>query len=273
MLQLPNEWRNDELLQFLLRHVVPIYFRLQKDGERHDVVFTAFLFSVYDRWLLMTAGHCITNMMVWRAYGYRIAACRLLDSFGTDARFKDHPVPFDYDESEPTPLGIHPTWDYGVLFISDNTRAQLEANSVVPFTEAFWQPLTDKIETYRLIGIPEVLIEAKTSDRFTFNPLSARVEKIDERPEGFEETNAPMFYGRLPTNPLPSLKGLSGGPILAFAHVDGELRYWLHAMQVSALGDYISGMLMQPLGRFLQEICEGKHDGARSSVETPEPIQ
>lgn len=41
--------------------------------------------------------------------------------------------------------------------------------------------------------------------------------------------------------------------------LDGGTRYWLPAMQVSALGDYISAMRVAPLGRFLREVYEGKH--------------
>jgi len=259
--QLPKEWQNDRLLAFFMRHVVPIYFDLRKDDERRHIIFTAFLFSVYDRWLLMTAGHCITNMQKWRAYGYEVVACRLLDGLGSNAKFKDHPVPFDYDEAQPIMLGIHETWDYGVLFPSDNTRALLEANGVVPFTEQSWEPLVEHFETFRLVGIPAELTVETTPQELSITMLFPRLIEEAQRPEGFEDTDAPMFYASLPpSNPLSGLEGLSGSPIIGLAFVEGQLRYWLHAMQVSALrGKYISGMLMRPLGKFLKEVCEGKH--------------
>jgi hypothetical protein len=42
---------------------------------------------------------------------------------------------------------------------------------------------------------------------------------------------------------------------------EGLPRYWLHAMQVSALrGKFISGMLVRPLAESLKEVCVGKHN-------------
>jgi hypothetical protein len=77
------------------------------------------------------------------------------------------------------------------------------------------------------------------------------------------ETDAPMFYGELLDNPLSSLKGMSGGPILSFKDNcgDGTGRYWLHAMQVSQMGGskQISGIRMAQLGDFMREVAEGKH--------------
>jgi hypothetical protein len=264
MPQLREDWRNDALLRHFVQHVVPIYFDLRKGDARHHVIFTAFLFSVEGNRLLMTAGHCITKMKEWREHGYQIVACSLIDSLGVNARFR-HPVPFDYDGAEPTMLGIHHTWDYGVLFPAYNTCQLLEANGITAFTERSWEPLVEQIEIYRLLGIPSELTVATANDWLNVTMLFPRVERLDERPEGFEETNAPMFYGRLPTNPLTSLLGMSGGPILALAHVDGQARYWLHAMQVSSLGDYISGMLMRPIGKYMQAICAGEHGDAASA--------
>jgi hypothetical protein len=213
---LPPEWRNDPFLRFFMQHVVPIYFQLRKGKEQRGVLFTGFLFSVHDNWLLMTAGHCITRMEEWRAAGWDLAYARLVDSLGTNARFQDHAVPFDYDASEPQNLGRHYTFDYGVLFIDDLTRAQLAANQCVPFTEQFWAASTEPVEDYQLFGLPEELTFETAPNRIKLSPVAMRVQRLEERPEGFPPTEAQMFYGRLPTNPLRSLRGMSGGPILAF---------------------------------------------------------
>jgi hypothetical protein len=258
--ELLPEWRNDKLLRFFMRHVVPIYVQLRQGRERKSVLFTAFLFSVYDHWLLMTAGHCITRMRQWRAAGWQLVVCRLVDSLGTNARFIGHAVPFDYDGSDPQMLGRHHTYDFGILILADNTRAQLAANDCVPFDESFWAPATEPIEDYQLVGLPEELTFETAPNRITMSPMAMRVAKVDERPEGFEPTTAEMFYGRLPTRPLASLRGMSGGPILALGREEGgERRYWLHAMQVSTWEEYVSGMVMSPLGQLLREICEGRH--------------
>jgi hypothetical protein len=260
IVKLPEEWRDDKLVGFFLRHVVPIYIMLVKDGVRCPLVFTAFVFSVYDRWLLMTAGHCITDIRRYREeLGYRLDESTLLDSLNSDAKFKE-PVPFNYDDATPTMLGLHHTWDYGVLYVNPLLRANLEANGVKAFTEESWDSKIEGIGRYKLLGLPDELTDHFNVNHVQVTPIFPTVERVETRPEGFEETTAEMFYGRLPTKPIKSLKGMSGGPVLAFAHVDGRLRYWLKAMQVSSVNEYISAMMMQPLGKYLQEIIEGKHD-------------
>ena len=138
MARLRPEWRNDDLVKYFMRHLVPIAVDFRKDGERKQALFTAFMFSVGDRWILMTAGHSITAVERLRAAGWRLHESTLIDELGAGARYK-HAVPFDYDEAEPLMLGRDPTWDYGVLFPHDNTRALLEANGVQPFTERSWE--------------------------------------------------------------------------------------------------------------------------------------
>jgi hypothetical protein len=260
---LPKEWENNDLVKYFMRHVVPIYFDLRKGSERHQLIYTAFVFSVCDCWLLMTAGHGITKMKDYRAHGYELVNCSLLDSLGAGATHR-HPLPFDYDGAEPLMLGLDPSWDYGVLSPADNTRRLLEANGVVALTEKSWDAGLHEIETYRVLGIPEELTEPTSPNNMTVTMTFPRLERVNERPEGFVETSAQMFYGRLPSDPRFKLKGMSGGPIFAFAHVDGNVRYWLHAMQVSWLKGtrYISGMLMRPLGEYLREVAEGKHGEA-----------
>jgi len=190
-----------------------------------------------------------------RGHGYDLVKCKLLDSLNPKAQF-DGGLPFDYDGAHPLMLGKHYTWDYGILFLADNTRQLLAANRVVPFDERWWASEPDQVASYYLIGIPEELTQTSPT-KVTVGVSMARLEKVDTRPEGFPDTEAPMFYGRLLENPLSSLKGFSGSPIMSFGVVDGQARYWLHAMQVSALrGKYVSGMVVRPLGELLRQIQE-----------------
>ena len=243
-----------------MRHVVPIYFDFRKDGLSAQFVQTSFAFSVYGRWLLMTAGHCITRIQEIRANGYRLEKCRLLDCLGLKAKYNE-PVPFDYDDATPEMLCKDPTWDYGIMFPAENTCRLLAANGIVPFDEKWWATEPESVDAYFLFGVPEESVTA-SPNHVSLGPVMARLEKLDEPPEGFCQTDAPMFYGALVESPLASLKGFSGGPILSFANVPGtqkQANYWLHAMQVSAVrGKYVSGIQMQPLGQFLKEFCEGK---------------
>lgn len=52
-----------------MQHVVGIYCDFLVDRERPQVVYTGFLFSVEGRWMLITAGHCITYIEQIRATG------------------------------------------------------------------------------------------------------------------------------------------------------------------------------------------------------------
>jgi len=265
--QLANADRDREA-RYYMRHVVPIYFDLQRGQDRHQFVHTAFPFSVAGRWLLMTAGHCIRDVEQARAAGYGLVKCKLLDCLGVNAKYNE-PVPFDYDVANPMQICHDEAWDYGAMFLSENTCMLLKANGVTAFDEQWWIGEPDDVDAYFLFGAPAETTAA-AADRVKLAAAMARVNLLAERPDGFRETNAPMFYGELTENPLSTLKGMSGGPILSFKHnTDGAHgRYWLHAMQVSQIrgSKYISGIRMAPLGDFLKEIAEGKHRRPRGVI-------
>ena len=86
-----------ELTRRIMRHVVGIYYDFTLEGERRQVVQTAFLFSVVGRWMLMTAGHCISDIRAFRDRGGILRRCRLIDCMGEGAQHIE-PVPLSYDE-------------------------------------------------------------------------------------------------------------------------------------------------------------------------------
>jgi hypothetical protein len=257
----PTEAERDRDARYYMRHVVPIYFHLRKGSDERQFVHTAFAFSVAGRWVLMTAGHCIAEVKLARAAGYELVKCKILDSLGINAKYPE-PVPFDYDAAHPMPICHDEAWDYGVMFPSENTCMLLRANGVTPFDEQWWIGEPDDVDAYFLFGAPAE-ITAASEGGVKLGAAVARVAPLAKRPDGFCETNAPMFYGELIDNPLSSLKGMSGGPILSFKNNcdDGSGRYWLHAMQVSQISGskYISGIRIAPLGDFMKKIAEGKH--------------
>jgi hypothetical protein len=247
--------------RYYMRHVVPIYFHVRKGSDERQFVHTAFAFSVAGCWVLMTAGHCITEIERARAAGYELVKCRILDTLGVNAKYTE-PVPFDYDAADPVRICHDEAWDYGAMFPTDNTCMLLRANGVTPFDEQWWIGEPDDVDAYFVIGAPAETTTASAGG-VKLTAAMARVAPLTKRPDGFCETNAPMFYGELLDNPLSSLKGMSGGPILSFKHNcgDGTGRYWLHAMQVSQISGSksISGIRMAPLGDFMKKVAEGKH--------------
>ena len=99
----------------LMRHVVAIYFDFMVNQQRRQFAHTAFVFSVENRWMLMTAGHCVTEIEQARALGGELKKCLLFDCMGENAVWA-HPVPFPYDAAYPMNIGVKENIDYGVLF-------------------------------------------------------------------------------------------------------------------------------------------------------------
>jgi hypothetical protein len=257
MQDLPEKWRDDDYVKQLMRHAVPIHFEFRKDGDAEGIVITSFVFSVEGGWILMTAGHCIEKIKRYREAGFELHRAALLDSMGSKA-IDEHPVPFDYDGSHSAALWRDPMYDYGVMIPSNNEQALTRKNGVIPFAENAWKRKLRRVDRYKFLGIPEARVETTGPNTKRLTAMLPTVDRItpeEALEEGFPETTAPMFYGCLREDPLTSLKGMSGGPILAFADgKDGAVeRYQLVAMQVSAVRNkYISGVMMQPLGEFLR---------------------
>jgi hypothetical protein len=256
-LRLPEAWRDDEVLGFFNRHLVPIYLDLRRGEQEHQMVLSAFVFSAFGRWLLMTAGHCITDVGKLRNDGWKVNRARLLDGLNSNA---EHPltVPFDYDSFRPTMLGVEETFDYGILIPTVMAVQAMQANKVVPLAEGSWDHEDREFGLYKILGVPNDLVAKSHIDLKGIGTMFQRVDRLKKRPEGFAKTKAPMFYGKLRGDPIVKLKGMSGGPIFGFVNEEGgQQRYWLVAMQVSTVRTkYISGMLIRPLGRLIQQMAK-----------------
>lgn len=175
MTQLPEEWTDDETLGFFNRHLVPLYFDMRRgDEERYETVWTAFVLSVRGRWLLMTAGHCITEMEEHRAAGWHIERARLMDGLNAGAGYLQG-VPFDYDSFRPAKLGPDVTHDYGLLVPTDTAVLAMRANRVVPFTDALWDHEDREFELYKLLGVPADLLAKKEPDATSIATLFQKI--------------------------------------------------------------------------------------------------
>ena len=242
----------------LMRHVVAIYFDFTLNQQRHQFVHTAFLLSVDGHWLMMTAGHCVTRISELRAAGGVLTKCLLLDCMGEGATHKD-PQPFPYDDTFPMHIGVTKEIDYGVLIPGQNTCNLLIANNIEPFDEAAWDEEPAEVESYFLLGFPEEL-NALQGDVVNVRASMFRLTRYAERPEDWPEREGSIyFYGRVVEHPLNSLRGCSGGPIIALSpNKQGKARYHLVAMQVATMGRDIEGMLMQPLGQLIRDLIARK---------------
>jgi hypothetical protein len=242
------------LTRRLMRHVVAIYFDFELEEKHWQFVHTAFVFSVNGRWMLMTAGHCVTDIARIRDSGGRLHRCKLVDFMGEGATYQ-HPLPFDYDGASPMHIGVRENIDYGVLVPQINTCQLLSANSVEPFDERMWDTEPAAAQNYFLLGFPAELNQLKGNE-VSINASMFRLTRYAQRPEDFPDEDPPIyFYGRVIEQPLDSLKGCSGGPIVALSppNAGGQSTYHLVAMQVTTMGSDIKGMLMPPLGGLVRE--------------------
>ena len=191
----------------------------------------------------------------------------LIDGMGEGAAHF-HPLPFAYDAAHPTNIGRFERIDYGVLIPPANTCRLLTANNVEPFDENAWAAEPEPVLDYFLLGFPERLNQPQ-GERVNFRASMFRVARYAERPEDFPaEAPEIFFYGHVIENPLGSVRGCSGGPIVALSHpnAEGTTTYHLVALQSTAIGRDIKGMLMAPLGQLVRECRAGVEDDEEPCV-------
>jgi len=240
---------NDKLVGDLHKHVVPVLFTVQKEQDIQRFHITTFVMSISGQWFLITAGHCIQKVQEYLDSGYKIISSRLIDSLGTGAKCPN-PIPFVYKESYPECLSEKYELDYGYMVLSLYYKRLLLANNVHALDEEVWKKQPAQVDCYKLLGIPSELVLV-TSSNISITPSLLTVEVLKEKPDGFTEVNAPLFYGHINLGDgLESIKGMSGGPIFAFyKNKKGELRYWLTAIQSRWLPES-SNIVACPAKRF-----------------------
>ena len=248
--------KDDDLVGFFARHIVPILFTFEKAGRSESLVMTTFVLSIGEHWFLVTAGHCIGEVDRYIESGCQIAACYLVDSMGLGATHLD-PIPFVYAKSYPTRLSDNKNFDYGVMVLSAYYRQLLEKNKIQPLNEDVWKRQPPSVDFYFLLGVPGELVKTESS-HIEIVPTLHKIQSVDEKPQGFSETDVPLFYGRIGLGQgMTSIKGMSGGPIFGF-HMDaqGQLRYWLIALQSRWLPNshYIAACPTKVLGEVLEAV-------------------
>jgi hypothetical protein len=251
-----------------MRHVVGIYLEMQYLQETRRFMLTGTVFSVEDRWLIMTAGHNITDIEIARRQGARMVRCLLVDCMGEGARFENQ-IPLSYDDMNPLNLGKHESIDYGFVVPPLNTCRLLQANNIEPLSERAWAHELPEVKDYYLLGFPGPA-NIYSGNLINVKASMFRLSRYAERPEDFPDPVAPLFfYGRVIENPLGTVAGCSGGPIVAVSDVDpdGNITYTLEALQSKQMGQDIKGMLMRPLGELIRDILNNQDNaGDRSTT-------
>lgn len=248
--------REKSIVSFLSKHIIMMRFIFKKgDEQEQSFQITSFVFSVSDRWYLITAGHCIDQVDLYRKNGYELLGCRLWDGLGHDS-LHAYEIPFTYDISNIETYREHEL-DYGIIELSPYYKSILESNNVKPLSEATWQVQPPKVDIYKLLGIPAELISFHSSSAIeSIKPALITVEHLDKRPAKFPVSDFEeyIFYGKLDYDQSFSIVGMSGGPIFAFHFNEaGEARYWVAALQSSWFADsgYIKGCAISVIGEYL----------------------
>jgi len=224
-------------------------------------LYSTFVISIYDQWLLVTAGHCIEEIDATIRKGYKIERSRLVDTMGLGAKSSE-PIPFDLEGSSRMKLSENEKYDYGLIYVNDMYRSLLEKNGVEALTEQVWQLQPKIIDSFHLIGVPHEFSEFKSEELLITTTMHV-IDEIPERPPEFEQTEAPTFYGKIRIgDSMKTITGMSGGPIFSIrTSQNGEMKYWLHAVQSRWIPSkrYIAACLMRPFGIFIKEVMDGKH--------------
>jgi hypothetical protein len=211
-------------------------------GEKKFFAYSGFIMSVRGVWCLVTAGHCIENLeQPLRAKQIRLTNCLLADYFGDAPRVRE-PMPFDYEGAHA--LAVHDPaagLDFALVPLREFYRMSLEANGIRAISEENWvaqEP--DACDFFAILGLPECLVPdpgalVPHGDRVAghVNPTLVWVSPVTLPPEELPAATFPWFIGRVgAAAALPSIVGMSGGPIFGFKKgEDGLLRYWIVAVQ------------------------------------------
>src|SRR6266487_3461966 len=210
---------DNDFIAFFHRHLIPMVFVFKKSDVTTSFVITAFVLSVQEQWFLVTAGHCLQKIDEMKKEGYAIQKCYLMDSMGVGATHFD-PIIFTYDLAKPQYMPDSREMDYGIIPLSTYYQRLLSANKVTPISEEFWRLQPNNPESFALIGIPDESIQRNDNTVGIITALNW-IEEC-EKPEHLPNTQLPLFYGKITLHSnQSSIRGMSGGPILAFEQVNG----------------------------------------------------
>jgi hypothetical protein len=222
---------------------VPLDPQGQEAGPPQFLACSGFVVLFHGSWFFLTAGHVLKEHLDGNVKEgrIRIMTSSLADYFGPDAKVF-RPTAFDYEGTERfyidnRELGL----DLGVMYLRPYFQAHLAANGVVPIEEGNWLRQHEvSFDSFGLLGLPsEYVTSGRRAGDFgeeqlgTVQATLVSVEKLEEMPEGIEESNLPWFIGLIRAQEgLASVRGMSGGPIFGFqVGADQRLRYWVVALQ------------------------------------------
>jgi hypothetical protein len=211
-------------------------------GEEKFFAYSGFVMSVRGVWCLVTAAHCIEHLeKPLRAGRIRLMDCVLADYFGSKPCVLE-PTPFDYEGT--LCLRVHNEsagLDFALIPLRPLYQMGLKANGIRALSEENWinqDPAS--CDFFAILGLPECLVSDPTKldtsgDRRvgTVNPTMVWVDPVTLPPDEVPPATFPWVIGKVKSaDALPSIVGMSGGPIFGFKKTDsGQLLYWIVAVE------------------------------------------
>jgi hypothetical protein len=240
---------SQQILAFFADHLVSLagsYIAIdeagKETGERRFFAYSGFVISLNGVWHLVTAGHCIEDLVnPVRRKKIRLTGLVLADFFGSAPRVRMS-TPFHL-EAEDVICFHRPEegLDFALVALREWFRMGLEANGIRALPEEHWGTADPSAyDFFSILGFPTCLVSDPTvlvphGDGVAgiVSPTMVWVDRVDNPIEGLPPVTFPWFVGRVKCKAdLTSIVGMSGGPILGFRKgADGNLRCSLVAVQ------------------------------------------
>lgn len=235
--------KSQEFLQYMSRHLVALTaeYKSYKDGKlfHHGVLaFSGFVVEMANRWFWVTAGHCLKRLDENIPAGtIELLATEFMDCFGPGNPNRNG-LPFHYEPGcgfylEDESLAL----DFGLIELSSLFRDNMVANGVTAIDHAHWNANIElSFSEYRMLGFPahekEEDLDASGGAIAAIRPVMIAIDRITSD----DLSNPPdgaWFIGRIPDEvPIPSVEGMSGGPIFGLLKDDnGQWKYRVIALQ------------------------------------------
>jgi hypothetical protein len=199
---------------------------------------SCFVVEIEQHWLLVTAGHVISDIQETIAKGAIYSDFSLHDKLAGN-RFP-LPVPIPFDANDWAVIDGGPDGgDYAAAVIPNLIAKNLLAGGIRPVEESvLGSPPFDQYPHWLLTGIPHESY-AFANNRHTL-ALTVVPLAPSPAPENATVTSGDAkIFGKMLSQPtldtvnVTDVRGMSGGPVFGVRGVDGQARYWLIGLQSS----------------------------------------
>lgn len=244
------------------RHFVTLSCLQTVGQEERCLVFSGFVVQVCGFWMYVTAGHILRDIQRARAAGGEFSTWRL-DDQSAGNRFQGAAVPFEFDENrwlvlEDEARGL----DYAVVILDTMYRLPLAAGGIEPIARDAWGDHMTEADHWAGIGIPSESVRYDGKTLIRVKIVVAPLMPAEAPPHAGAKAEI-QFYARLKgdsTGHVDDIDGMSGGPIFALKHVDGQWRYSVIGLHSGWYRDdrLVTACPFSAFGHALEEIVEAK---------------